>query len=65
MKGLAQTAITELKGVGAKAAEKLAKLAIVSVKIYCFTYPIDTKTALVFILCQIYNRTYIPVFKVK
>jgi ATP-dependent DNA helicase RecG len=39
MKGLAQTPITELKGVGAKAAEKLAKLAIVSVQDLLFHLP--------------------------
>jgi ATP-dependent DNA helicase RecG len=39
MKGLAQTSVTELKGVGAKAAEKLAKLAIVSVQDLLFHLP--------------------------
>jgi ATP-dependent DNA helicase RecG len=39
MKGLAQTSITELKGVGAKAAEKLAKLAIVTVQDLLFHLP--------------------------
>jgi ATP-dependent DNA helicase RecG len=39
MIGLAQTSITELKGVGAKAAEKLAKLAIVSVQDLLFHLP--------------------------
>jgi ATP-dependent DNA helicase RecG len=39
MKGLAQTPITDLKGVGAKAAEKLAKLAIVSVQDLLFHLP--------------------------
>jgi ATP-dependent DNA helicase RecG len=39
MKGLVQTSITELKGVGAKAAEKLAKLAIVSVQDLLFHLP--------------------------
>ena len=39
MKGLVQTPITELKGVGAKAAEKLAKLAIVSVQDLLFHLP--------------------------
>ncbi|WP_299075046.1 ATP-dependent DNA helicase RecG [uncultured Paraglaciecola sp.] len=39
MRGLAQMPITELKGVGAKAAEKLAKLAIVSVQDLLFHLP--------------------------
>jgi ATP-dependent DNA helicase RecG len=39
MKGLAQTPITDLKGVGAKAAEKLAKLAIISVQDLLFHLP--------------------------
>jgi ATP-dependent DNA helicase RecG len=39
MKGLAQTSVTELKGVGAKAAEKLEKLAIVSVQDLLFHLP--------------------------
>ena len=39
MKGLAQTSVTELKGVGAKAAERLAKLAIVSVQDLLFHLP--------------------------
>ena len=39
MQGLAQMPITELKGVGAKAAEKLAKLAIVSVQDLLFHLP--------------------------
>ncbi|MBL4630717.1 MAG: ATP-dependent DNA helicase RecG, partial [Paraglaciecola sp.] len=39
MKGLAQTSVTELKGVGAKAAEKLAKLAIVTVQDLLFHLP--------------------------
>ena len=39
MQGLAQLPVTELKGVGAKAAEKLAKLAIVSVQDLLFHLP--------------------------
>jgi ATP-dependent DNA helicase RecG len=39
MRGLAQLPVTELKGVGAKAAEKLAKLGIVSVQDLLFHLP--------------------------
>jgi ATP-dependent DNA helicase RecG len=39
MRGLAQLSVSELKGVGAKAAEKLAKLAIVSVQDLLFHLP--------------------------
>lgn len=40
MQGLAQTPVTDLKGVGSKAAEKLAKIAIVSVQDLLFHLPL-------------------------